>query len=166
MLVKWGPGVLYIARPTPMLVKGAPGIMSGIKTGSGGVWCNNARRRVRNRKSNTEADRPRDLTYCSHKPECIVTTNPDRSVLNTVITWHFRFHRVNISILHIKYEYCARSASQSACYSHCYVTWWCTLMMGVAASQCPSAREAALVTGYLTHLISACLNPLKMILLQ
>ena len=24
---------------------------------------------------------PRDSTYCSHKPECIVTTNPGRSVL-------------------------------------------------------------------------------------
>ena len=29
---------------------------------------------------------PRDLTYCSHKPECNVTTNPDRSVLITIIT--------------------------------------------------------------------------------
>ena len=33
-----------------------------------------------NRKSNPQTVRPRDLTYCSHKPECIVTTNTtDRS---------------------------------------------------------------------------------------
>ena len=56
---------------------------------SGG--CHNARGRVRSRKSN--------LTYCSHKPECIVTTNPDRSALITIITWHFQFHLVNISIV-------------------------------------------------------------------
>ena len=58
----------------------------GIKTGSGGVCCHNARGRVRNRKSNPEGVSPRDLTYCSHKPECIVTTKPDRSVLITIIT--------------------------------------------------------------------------------
>ena len=29
--------------------------------------------------------------YCSHKPECIVTTNPNRSVLITIIAWHFQF---------------------------------------------------------------------------
>ena len=33
--------------------------------------------------------RPRDLTYCSHKPQCTVMANPDRSVLITIITWHF-----------------------------------------------------------------------------
>ena len=31
---------------------------------------------MQNRKSNPEVDRPGDLTHCSHKPECIVTTNP------------------------------------------------------------------------------------------
>ena len=43
---------------------------------------------------------PRDLTYCSHKPQ-----NPDRSVLITNITWHFPFCPVNVSILHLKYDY-------------------------------------------------------------
>ena len=60
-----------------------------INTGSGGICCPNAQGRVRNRKSNLEGISPRDLTYCSHKPECIGTTNPDRSVLITIITWHF-----------------------------------------------------------------------------
>ena len=59
---------------------------------------------MRNRKSNPEADRPRDLTYCSPKPKCIVKTNPDRSVLITIIIWHFQFHLMNVSILHLKYE--------------------------------------------------------------
>ena len=49
-----------------------------IETGSGGVCCHNERGRVGNRKSNPEGVSPRDLTYCTHKPECIVTTNPDR----------------------------------------------------------------------------------------
>ena len=109
----------------------------GIKTGSGGVCCHNARGRVRNRKSNPEGVSPRDLTYCSHKPECIVTTNPDRSVLITIITWHFQFRPVNVSILHLKYDYRARSESRFACYSHCYVTWY-PLTTGIVASQCPS----------------------------
>ena len=135
------------------------------KAGSGGVCCHNARGRVRNRKSNHEADRPRDLTYYSHKPECIVTTNPDRSVLITIITWHFQLHIVNVSILQLKYEYGARSESRFACYSHCYITW-CPLTTGIVDPQCPSARDAVLVSRYLTPLISACLKPLKRILQQ
>ena len=74
----------------------------GIKTGYGGVCCHNAWGRVQNRKSNPAAPRPRDLTYCSHNPECIVTTNPDRSALITIITWHFSFHLVNVSNLHVQ----------------------------------------------------------------
>ena len=59
-----------------------PSIDCRIKTGSGGVCCHNARVKSRRRSR-------RDLTYCSHKPECIVTTNPDRSVLIIIRTWHF-----------------------------------------------------------------------------
>ena len=134
-----------------------PGVNKGIKTGSGGVCCHNARGRVRNRKSNPEGVSPRDLTYCSHKPECIVTTKPDRSVLITIITWHFQFRPVNVSILHLKDDYRVRSESRFACYSHCYVTW-CPLTTGIVASQCPSARDAVLVTRYITPFISACLS--------
>ena len=58
---------------------------------------------------------PRDLKYCSHKPECIGTTNPDRSVLITIITWHFQFHPVNVSNLRVKgaYVFEARTVSRS-----------------------------------------------------
>ena len=56
---------------------------------------------VRNRKSNPKGVSPRDLTYCSHKPDCIGKTNPDRSVLITIITWNFQFHPMNVSNLHI-----------------------------------------------------------------
>ena len=107
--------------------------------------------------SNPEGVSPRDLTYCSHKPECIVTTNPDRSVLITIITCHFQFRPVNVSILHLKYDYRARSESRFACNSHCYVTWY-PLTTGIVASQCPLARDAVLVTRYLTPFRSACLN--------
>ena len=43
--------------------------------------------------------------------ECIVTTNPDRSTLIMIITWHFQFRLVNVSILHLKGGYRARSES-------------------------------------------------------
>ena len=99
------------------------------------------------------------------KPECIVTTNPDRSVLITIITWHFQFHLVNVSILCLKYEYGAWGESRFACYSHCYVIW-CPLMTGIVASQCTSASDAVLMTCFLTPLTSACLKPLKRILPQ
>ena len=68
------------------------GFDSRIKTGSGEVCCPSARGRVRNRKSNPEGGSQRDFTYCMHKPECIGTINPSRSVLITIITWHFQFH--------------------------------------------------------------------------
>ena len=57
---------------------------------------------------------PRDLTY-SYKPECIGTTNPDRSVLITIISWHFQFHPVSISNLHVKKTYVleARAVSRA-----------------------------------------------------
>ena len=102
---------------------------------------------------------------CSHKPECIVTTNPDRSVLIPIITWHFQFRPVNVSILHLKYDCRARSESRFACYSHCYVTWY-PLTTGIVASQCPSARDAVLVTRYLTPFISVCLNSFSRFLPQ
>ena len=44
--------------------------------------------------------------------EGIVTTNLDRSVLFTIITWHFQFHLVNISILHQIYKYRAQHESR------------------------------------------------------
>ena len=92
------------------------------------------------------------LTYCSHKPECIVTTNPDRSVLITIITWHFQFHPVNVSILCLKFAFCARCESYFACYSHCYIT------TGIVTPKYASSRDAALVIHYLPNLISTCLK--------
>ena len=96
-------------------------------------------------KSNPEGLSPRDLTYCSHKPECIVTTNPNRSVLIPIITWHFQFRPVNVNILHLKYNYRARSKSRFACYS--LVTSGgtlndgnCRLTMPVGKGRC--ARDA------------------------
>ena len=66
------------------------GLTQGIKTSSGGVCCPNARGRVRNRKSNPEGASRRDSTYCSHKTECIGTTNP------TMQGWgQFRFCNSN-----------------------------------------------------------------------
>ena len=84
-------------------------------SGTGGwmICCPNARGCVRNRKSNPECVSPRDLTYCSHKPECIGTTNPDRSVLITIITWHFQFHPVNVSNLHVKGVYVLEATAVS-----------------------------------------------------
>ena len=58
-----------------------------------------------NKKSSPEAFRPKDIFDLLHKPECIVTTNPDSSFLISIITWHFQSHLVNVSILLLKYEY-------------------------------------------------------------
>ena len=102
---------------------------------------------------------PRDLTYCLHKPECIVTTNPDRWVLIMLKTWHFKYHLVNVSILYLKYEFGAQSKSRFVCYSHCYVMWY-PLMTGMVTSQCLWARNTALVMHDFTPLILACLKPL------
>ena len=66
-------------------------VTSGIKTGSGDVCCHSARGHVRTGRLNPEAVRSRDWTYCSHKPECIVTTNLARPVLVTIIRWLFNF---------------------------------------------------------------------------
>ena len=76
-----------------------------IKTCSGGVCCPNAWGPVRIRKSNPEGVSPRNLTYCSHKPECSGTTNSDRFVLIRIITWHFQFQPVNVSNLRVKGAY-------------------------------------------------------------
>ena len=62
----------------------------------------------------------------------IVTTNPDRSVLIPIITWHFSFQSVNVDILNLNFEYGTRNESRFACYSHCYVTW-CPLTKGRCA---------------------------------
>ena len=106
-----------------------------------------AQGRVRNSTSNPEGVSPRDLTYCSHKPECIGTTNPDRSVLITIIIWHFQFYHVDASNLHVKGAYtmyiCARSEGRFTRSSHCYVTWNdgnCRLTIPVVKGCC--AREA------------------------
>ena len=75
----------------------------------------------------------------SHGPSCIGTTNPDRSVLITIITWHFQYHPVNVSNLHVKRCICARSESRFTRSSHCYITW-CPLTTGIVASQFPSSE--------------------------
>ena len=65
---------------------------------SGGVCCHNAWGHVRNRKSNRF-----DILFAQTWVHC--DNKPDRSFLITVITWHFQFHLMNVSILHLKYEY-------------------------------------------------------------
>ena len=47
----------------------------------------------------------------------LMTTKPDRSALIKIITWHFKFHLVNVDIFHLKVEYDARKMSCCACYS-------------------------------------------------
>ena len=108
------------------------------------------------RRGKTWGVSPRDLTYCSHKSVCIVTTNPGGSVLIAFISCYFQFRPVNVSILYLRCQYHARSESRFACFSQCYVTW-CPLTTGIVTSQFPP-RDAALATRHLTHFILACLN--------
>ena len=102
-------------------------------------------------------------TFCTNPSALWQKT--DRSVLITNIKWHFQFHLVNVSILHLKYEFGARSVSHFACHLHCYIMW-CLLITGIVSSQCLSARDTVLMTCCLTPLISACLKRLKRILPQ
>ena len=66
-------------------------------------------------ETGSQIPRATPLTYYSHKRECIGTTNPDRSVLITIITWHFQFHPVNVSNLRVKGAYVleARAGSRA-----------------------------------------------------
>ena len=68
------------------------------------------------RKSNSSVKRLRDWTQYPYR-QSIVTTDRDRSVLITIITWHVQFHLANVSILHLKYVYGARSESRFACFT-------------------------------------------------
>ena len=56
-------------------------------------------------------------------PSALWQQTPPEPVLITIITWHFQFRPVNVSILHLKYDYRARSKTRFTLYSHCYVTW-------------------------------------------
>ena len=96
------------------------------------------------RKSNPKAVRPRNLMYCLHKPDYIVTTNPDRSVLITIITWHFQFHLMNVSILHLKYEYGAKQELFR-------------MLLPLLSHMVPLTKDTMLVTCFLTPSIAACL---------
>ena len=89
-------------------------LLKGVRPALGGVCCPNTRRCVRTGSLNAEAVRPHDWTYSSHKPECIVTTEPDRPVWITIKRWHFL-----ISTRLVTWIWCYRFAR----YSHCYVTW-------------------------------------------
>ena len=53
----------------------------------------------------------KDWRYFLHKAKCIVTMNPNRIVLIMIITWHFQFHFVNVSIVNLQYEYGAQNGS-------------------------------------------------------
>ena len=50
-------------------------------------------------------------TYCLHKPKCMVTTQHNRLVSMTIITCHFCFHPIGVTILHLKGKYGFRSKS-------------------------------------------------------
>ena len=80
----------------------SPHFVEGIETSLGGGGGQNARGRVRNRELNPYGE---DV---KHKTECIVKTNPDRSVLITTIPWHFGFRPVNVRIFYIEYESCLK----------------------------------------------------------
>ena len=76
-----------------------------------------------NRKSNPEAIRSRDWTYYLHKPECIVTTKPDRLVLIMFIIWHFNFTPWMLVFSTLKANTIfAYKREPFMCYSHYYVT--------------------------------------------
>ena len=60
-----------------------------------------------------ETGGPIPRAYCSHKSECIVTTDPDRSVLIPITTWPFSFQPVNVSTFNSRGEYGTRNVSRA-----------------------------------------------------
>ena len=68
------------------------------------------------------------LVVCLHKPECVVTTSLDSSIMITIVTWH----------LPLKNDSCF------SCFPHCYVTWR-PLTRGIVFKG-PCARDALLHT--------------------
>ena len=91
-------------------------------------------------KSNPRTVRMRDWMYCSHKPECIVTTN-------------------------MVVQCGACSESRFTCSFHCYVTW-CSLTMAIVASKYLSSRDVVVVMRYLIPCFFMCLIVVKIILPQ
>ena len=79
-----------------------------------------------------------------------------------LVTWHFSFSPMNVSILHFKGKYGARSGSRFTCYSHCYVIK-CPLMMGIVRQH---QGTLCFMTSYFISFTSACLNVVKTILLR
>ena len=57
------------------------------------------------------------------RPKCNVITNPDRSVLILIITWHVSLQSVYVHILNLKGKYGTQIESCLTCYSQIYVMW-------------------------------------------
>ena len=109
---------------------------------SEGVWCHNARRCV---QSGNPIPRTLDhwigRTVCTSPSAFWQQNLTDRSVLFTIVIWHFKNHPVNVSILHLEGEYGALNESSFACRFHFHVKW-CPFTTVILASQCPSSRDA------------------------
>ena len=110
-----------------------------IKAGSGGVYCHNARGRMQ-----TGGPIPRPLgrgigRIVRPSPSALWQQTPPEPVLITIITWHFQFHPMNVSILHLKGEYDVQSESLFPWYSHCYVTWCLLCLVFVVSLIIPLA---------------------------
>ena len=106
--------------------------------------CHNARGRARTAR---QIPRPLGFDVLCAQARVHCDTNPDRSVLITIITWHFQFHLVNISILHNTNV--VLEASRFACHSHFYVTW------------CQLTTKIVAVLPHAFNQWSKCLNPSK-----
>ena len=119
------------------------------------ICCTRARASM---KSDPEAVRPQNVTRCSRKLECSVATNPDWSVLSTIITWHFQLHLVNLCNLHFL---CTNMALKVTTVSRATL-----IVTSHVIPQFPTSRDAALLTRDLTSVMLACLNPLKRALPQ
>ena len=59
------------------------------------VWCSYDA----NNSSQSWGRRSWDWPYSSHVTEYSVTTKPDSAVLITIMTWHFSFHPMNVSVV-------------------------------------------------------------------
>ena len=97
-------------------------------------------------------------------PNTLWQQTPPAPILLTIATWQFQFHIVKCqySPLKIRIWFSKREPFRVLII---YCVTWCPLTMGIVASQCTPARVTAFERRYPTPLISACLNPLKAVVI-
>ena len=129
-------------------VKGLRPILEGLVTIQEGAW---------ERGSQTTRPPGRGIWPSVRTSSRVLWQQTRQIGLNPDYNMTFSISTLNVSILKQKGEYGTQSESRFTCCSHCYVMW-CSLTMGIVASQFSSSRDTLILTPFLKPLTLACLN--------